>query len=190
MDTETPTGTRISRILGASRGLTRHEVLDRLTPVVYDELRRMAAAQLRQERPDHTFQPTALVHEAYIRLLGAEQGAWNDRRHFFRAAAQAMRRILIEHARKRRSLKRGGEPVRVSFDQLGPPSWDTPERILAVDDALLRLEEQDPQAAEVVQLRYFAGLSVAETAETLDISERTVAREWSFARAWLRKALR
>lgn len=190
MDTEPAAESTISRILRASDGLSRREVLDLLSPVVYDELRVLAAAQLRSERPDHTLQPTALVHEAYVRLLGGESTPWNDRSHFFRAAARAMRRILIDHARKRRSLKRGGEPVRVSFDQLEPPSWDDPEKLLALDSALLRLEERDPRAAEVVQLRYFAGMSVAETAETLDVSERTVKREWAFARAWLRKALR
>ena len=190
MDTETPTRTRIGRILDASDGLSRREVLERLAPVVYDELRVLAAAQLRWERPDHTLQPTALVNEAYVRLLGDERPPWTDRSHFFRAAARAMRRILTDHARKRRSLKRGGEPIRVSLDQIGPPSWDEPEKMLALDDALLRLEKRDPRAAEVVQLRYFAGMSVAETAEALDVSERTVKREWTVARAWLRNALR
>jgi len=190
MDTETPTRTRIGRILDASDGLSRHEVLERLAPVVYDELRVLAAAQLRWERPDHTLQPTALVNEAYVRLLGDKRPPWTDRSHFFRAAARAMRRILTDHARKRRSLKRGGEPIRVSFDKIGPQSWNEPEEMLALDDALLRLEERDPRAAEVVQLRYFAGLSVAQTAEALEISERTVKRDWTVARAWLRNALR
>ena len=101
-----------------------------------------------------------------------------------------MRQILIDHARRRRSLKRGGDPVRVSLDQVGPISWDAPEHLLALDEALLRLARQDPRAAEVVQLRYFAGMSVAQTAEALEVSERTVKREWTFARAWLRRALR
>lgn len=190
MEARTPTGTSITRILEASEGLSRREVLDRLAPVVYDELRVMAGAQLRTERPDHTLQPTALVNEAYLRLMGADHAPFNDRLHFFRAAAQAMRRILIEYARKRQSLKRGDDPIRVSLDQLGQASWDEPENILAVESALVRLEKQDPRAAEVVQLRYFAGLSVPETAQALEISERTVMREWGFARAWLRRVLR
>jgi len=190
MDTETPTRTRISEILEASRGLSRGEVLEHLTPIVYEELHLMAAARLRWERSDHTLQPTALVNEAYLRMIGSDRPAWNDRAHFFRAAAQAMRRILTDHARRRRSLKRGGEPIRVSVEQIGPASWDEPEKILALDDALLRLEKRDPRAAEVVQLRYFAGMSVAQTAEALGVSERTVKREWTVARAWLRNALR
>ena len=190
MHTDTPSRTRFTQILEASEGLSRHELLERLVPVVYDELRVLAAAQLRRERDDHTLQPTSLVNEAYIRLLGDEPPRWNDRPHFFRAAARAMRRILIEHARKRSRLKRGGAPVRVSLDRVGPPSWDEPEAVLALDEALRRLEDQDPRAAEVVQLRYFAGMSVAQAAEALDVSERTVKREWTFARAWLRDALR
>jgi len=190
MDAETPARTRISRILEAADGLSRREVLDRLAPIVYDQLREIAAGQLRRERPGHTLQPTALVHEAYARLQDDTRPPWIDRPHFFRAVARAMRRVLIEHARKRRSRKRGGEPIRVSLDQVGPSSWDEPEALLALDEALLRLEEKDPRAVEVVQLRYFAGLSVAETAEALEVSVRTVKREWSFARAWLRKALR
>lgn len=190
MHTDTPSRTRFTRILEASEGLSRRELLERLVPIVYDELRVLAAAQLRRERADHTLQPTSLVNEAYLRLLGDELPRWNDRPHFFRAAARAMRRILVDHARKRSSLKRGGAPIRVSLDQIGPPSWDEPETMLALHDALLRLEEQDPRAAEVVQLRYFAGMSVTQTAEALDVSERTVKREWTIARAWLRNALR
>jgi len=190
MEARTPARTRIGRVLEDAEGLSRREVLDRLAPIVYDELRLLAAAHLRKERPDHTLQPTALVHEAYARLMDDARPPWIDRPHFFRTAARAMRRVLIEHARKRRSLKRGGEPVRVSLDQVGPSSWDEPEILLALDEALLRLEKKDARAAEVVQLRYFAGLSVAETAEVLDVSVRTVKREWSFAQAWLRKALR
>lgn len=190
MQSETQPQSRIGRILEDADGLSRREVLDRIAPVVYDELRALAAVQLRDERTGHTLQPTALVHEAYVRLLGDDRPPWTNRLHFFRAAALAMRRVLIEHARKRQSLKRGGEAIRVSFDRLGPVTLDEPEKILALDDALVRLGEHDPRAAEVVQLRYFAGMTVAETAETLEISERTVKREWAFARAWLRKALR
>lgn len=190
MAIETPRHSRITRILDDAEGLSRREILDRLAPVVYDELRILAAAQLRRERDDHTLQPTALVNEAYVRLLGSDRPAWSDRSHFFRAAARAMRRILIEHARRRARVKRGGNPVRVSLDEVGPESWDEPETVLALDEALRRLEEQDARSSEVVQLRYFAGLSVAQTAEALGVSERTVKREWTFARAWLRNALR
>lgn len=190
MAIETPSRSRITRILDDAEGLSRREILDRLAPVVYDELRILAAAQLRRERDDHTLQPTALVNEAYVRLLGSDRPAWSDRSHFFRAAARAMRRILIEHARRRARVKRGGNPVRVSLDEVGPESWDEPETVLALDEALRRLEEQDARSSEVVQLRYFAGLSVAQTAEALGVSERTVKREWTFARAWLRNALR
>lgn len=186
----TPPRREVTRILEDAGGLTRGEVLQRLAPVVYDELRMLAAAQLGRERPGHTLQPTALVHEAYLRMVGGEHTPWEDRGHFFRAAARAMRRILIEHARSRGRKKRGGGRVRVPLEALGPPSWDDPDRMLALDEALRRLEGQDPRSAEVVQLRYFAGLSVRETAEALGTSERTVKREWAFARAWLRDALR
>lgn len=186
---ETPTGRRVTRILEGAAGLSRAQVLEQLAPVVYDELRTLAAAQLRRERPDHSLQPTALVHEAYLRMRGDDRVLWEDRRHFFRAAARAMRRILIEHARRRGRQKRGGGRVRVSANALAAPTWDDPDHLLALDEALRRLEGQDPRSAEVVQLRYFGGLSVRETAEALGMSERTVKREWAFARAWLRNAL-
>ena len=187
---DTPTRHTVTRILDGAEGLSRQQVFAQLAPVVYAELRMLAAAQLRGERSGHTLQPTALVSEAYMRLVGPDRPAWEDRGHFFRAAADAMRRILIDHARKRSSKKRGGGRVRVSLSGLGPTSWDEPERVLALHDALLRLEQQDPRSAEVVQLRYFGGLSVLETAEALGVSERTVNREWTFARVWLHDALR
>jgi len=189
----TPTSeaaSEVTRILRASADLGREEILSRLAPVVYDELRVIAAAQLRNERTDHSLQATALVNEAYLRLIEPARPSWEDRGHFFRAAAEAMRRILIDHARGRGRQKRGGGRVRVSLSRVGPRSWDEPERLLALDEALRRLEGQDPRAAEVVQLRYFGGLSVQETAEALGLSERTVKREWTFARAWLLDALR
>ena len=186
----TPTGGEVTRILAGLRGADRRTALERLLPVVYDELRTLAAAQLRRERRDHTLQPTALVNEAYMRLLGAERPSWDDRGHFFRAAAEAMRRILVEHARRRGRLKRGGDRVRVTLSGLGADDEPDAEEILALDDALRRLEEQDARTADVVRLRFFAGLSVEETARALDLSERTVKREWSFARAWLYAALR
>jgi RNA polymerase sigma factor (TIGR02999 family) len=182
-------GSDITRILTELRGAGRREALERLLPVVYGELRRLASAQMRHERADHTLQTTALVHEAYLRMLGAQNPPWNDRAHFFRAAAEAMRRILIEHARKHRRIKRGGDRVRVSLSDLKSGVPEDSDTILALDDALGRLEEQDPRAADVVRLRFFAGLSVEETAKALEVSERTVKREWSFARAWLFDAL-
>jgi RNA polymerase sigma factor (TIGR02999 family) len=178
-----------TRILADVRSADREEALNRLFPVVYAELRAVARAHLRYERSDHTLQATALVHEAYMRLLGGAYPAWNDRQHFFRAAAEAMRRILVEHARRRARVKRGGNPVRVSLGDVdSAPQYD-PEEILALDDAIRRLEDQDPTLADVVRLRFFAGLSVEETARMLDVSERTVKREWAFARAWLYEAL-
>jgi RNA polymerase sigma factor (TIGR02999 family) len=176
--------------------------LDRLVPVVYDELRAIARAQLRNERPDHSLQATALVHEAYLRLAREKGVNWDgtDQRLFFHAAAEAMRRILIEHARKRGRVKRGGDPVRVGLDVLDAPGgWDIPgvdlareddlDQLVALDDAFRRLEKEDPRAADVVRLRFYAGLSVEETAKALGLSERTVKREWTFARAWLYAAL-
>ncbi len=149
----------------------------------------MARAQLRHERPDHSLQATALVHEAYLRLAGRGDPQWNDKAHFFHAAAEAMRRILIEHARSRARVKRGGGQKRVSLSGIDLAAEQDPEEVLALDDAIRRLEQQDPSVAEVVRLRFFAGLSVEETAQALGISERTVKREWAFARAWLFHAL-
>lgn len=179
----------ISRILADLRGAERDEALNQLFPAVYAELRAAAQAQLRYERSDHTLQATALVHEAYLRLLGGAYPAWNDRQHFFRAAAEAMRRILVEHARRRARVKRGGNPIRVSLTDVDSVIQHDPAEILALDSAIRRLEEQDPTAADIVRLRFFTGLSVEETAGILDLSERTVKREWAFARAWLYDAL-
>jgi RNA polymerase sigma factor (TIGR02999 family) len=179
----------ITRILSSVEDLDRDEALDRLLPIVYDELRMIAAARLRAERSGHTLQTTALVHEAYIRLVGSERPVWKNRAHFFHAAAEAMRRILVDHARRRTRSKRGGNRVRVELDEAHLTGWPDPDELLAVDEAVRRLEEVDDRAADVVHLRYFAGLSVEETAQALDLSERTVMREWAYARAWLRDAL-
>ncbi|MGH9383726.1 MAG: ECF-type sigma factor [Vicinamibacterales bacterium] len=179
----------VTRILAELHGANRGETLDRLVPLVYAELRVIARAHLRRERSDHTLAATALVHETYLRLLGGSSPTWNDRRHFFCAAAEAMRRILVEHARKRARVKRGVNPVRVTLSSISLGTDQDPAAILALNDAIRRLEEQDPSAAEVVRLRFFAGLSVEETAKALDLSERTVKREWAFARAWLHDAL-
>ncbi|MDX1393477.1 MAG: ECF-type sigma factor [Gemmatimonadota bacterium] len=180
----------ITRILAGVRDLDRREAMERLVPLLYDELRALARAHLARERSDHTLQATALVHEAYMRLLGASHPPWNDRRHFFRAAAEAMRRILIEHARRRGRQKRGGDQVRVELRDGHLTDETDLDQLLALDDAIRRLDEQDPRAADVVRLRYFAGLSIADTARALDLSERTVKRDWTLARAWLYKALR
>jgi RNA polymerase sigma factor (TIGR02999 family) len=179
----------VTRILSGKDRLSREEALEQLLPVVYDELRALAGARLRHERSDHSLQATALVHEAYIRLVGWEQQSWIDRAHFYRAAAEAMRRILIDHARGRARGKRGGGRVRVDLEDANLATWDDPDDVLALDEALHRLMEQDPRAAEIVQLRFFAGLSVEETAKALELSIRTVHREWKFARTWLFRAL-
>ena len=163
----------------------REAAADELFPIVYDELRKMARFRMAREKPGQTLQTTALVHEAYLRLIGGEETSWTNRAHFFRAAAEAMRRILIERARAKKRLKRGGEGQRVSFDEnlaaIEPPA----EEILALDEALARLERQDPTMAQIVKLRYFAGLTVEETANALEVSPRSVNRLWTAARAWL-----
>ena len=183
----------ITGVLREMRGASREEILERLVPLLYKDLNALARAQLRNERPGHTLQTADLVHETYLRIAGPGAGDWYGRRHFFSAAAEAMRRILIEHARRRLAMKRGGEQRRVSLsdvNEVSIASEENPEDLLALDDAIRRLDEQDPRAAEIVRLRFFAGLSVEETANALEISERTVKREWAVARAWLFDALR
>jgi RNA polymerase sigma factor (TIGR02999 family) len=179
----------ITRILSKADEMDRDQALERLLPVVYDELREIAGAHLRGERQGHTLQATALVHEAYLRLGGGEHPAWDSRAHFFHAAGEAMRRILVEYARSRGRKKRGGGRIQVELDEAHLADWPAPDEILAVDEAVRRLEEQDGRAAQVVRLRYFAGLEVKETAQAMDLSERTVMREWAYAKAWLRDAL-
>jgi RNA polymerase sigma factor (TIGR02999 family) len=162
-----------------------------LLPLVYDQLRSIARRQMAQERAGHTLQPTALVHEAFLRLTGDRTVAWAGRAQFFHAAAEAMRRILVEHARARTRLKRGGpEPrKRIPLSLLELAADHDPAEILALDDAVRRLETQSPDLAAVVRLRFFAGLSVEETAQALGISPRSVKRDWSYARAWLFRVL-
>lgn len=161
----------------------------RLLPLVYDELRKLAAAQLANEQPGQTLQPTALVHEAYLRLMGgANPEHWNSRGHFFTAAAVAIRRVLIDNARRKKSQKRGGDFVRHDlneFSVLPEPAED----LLALDEALVKFAEVHPKEAELVQLLYFAGLTLPEAACTLEISPRSAGRLWSFARAWLRREI-
>ncbi len=159
--------------------------LGRMIPLVYKELRRLAGHYLRDERIGHTLQPTALVHEAYLRLVGQDRTDWQNRAQFMGVAAQLMRRILVDYARERSAAKR--TPGALDLD-LGP-SREKTEELLAVDEAVERLTELDPQQARVVEMRYFAGLSVEETAEALGISPRTVKRDWAMAKAWLRTEL-
>jgi RNA polymerase sigma factor (TIGR02999 family) len=170
--------------------LGNKDALGKLLPLVYGELRRLAGHYLRAERIGHTLQPTALVHEAYLRLVGQDRAGWQNRAQFMGIAAQLMRRILVDYARRRGADKRGGIPVKVDLDGLdfGTDARQL-EEILAVDEALGRLSELDPQQGRVVELRYFGGLTVEEVAEALEISTRTVKRDWAMAMAWLRGEL-
>ena len=164
--------------------------LDELTPLVYAELRKLAAAYLRRERPDHTLQATALVNEAYLRLVGQKHGRWQGRKHFYGIAARLMRQVLVEHARKHRAEKRGGGRVAVTLGHADEVSGTPEVDILAVHEALERLAAFDAQQARIVELRFFGGLSIDEAAEALGVGHATVEREWGLARAWLRKELR
>jgi RNA polymerase sigma-70 factor, ECF subfamily len=161
------------------------DVMGELLPLVYDELRRLAAGYLRRERPGHTLQPTALVHEAYLRMVDQSQVRWQNRAHFLGVAAQMMRRILVDHARGQRAEKRGGEVQKLSLDENIDVSGERASDLVALDEALERLAEFDPQKARVVELRFFGGLSVEETAEVLGVSAPTVKRQWRMAKAWL-----
>ena len=162
------------------------QAAEQLLPLVYDELRKLAAQKLAQERPGQTLQATALVHEAYIRLVDVENAEhWNSRGHFFAAAAEAMRRILVENARRKKRHKRGGGLVREKLDPSNIAAPEVSDDLLALDDALNRLAATDERAAKLIQLRYFAGLSIDQAAEILGISPRTADRLWAYARAWL-----
>ncbi len=175
---------RITELLGAwSDG--DGEAYASLMPLVYAELHRRAARFLRQERSDHTLQPTALVHEAYLRMLGQREMRLQDRAHFFALAARMMRRVLLDHARKRGTEKRGGRVVEISLEEAPEPSAEPGVDVLVLDDALTRLAAFDPQGASVVELRFFGGLSIEETAAVLGSSAATVTRRWRAARAWL-----
>jgi RNA polymerase sigma factor (TIGR02999 family) len=156
---------------------------------VYNELRRLAGYYMRNERPDHTLQPTALVHEAYLRLIDQRELPGESRAHFFGVAANVMRRILIDHARAHRADKRGGRDVKVPLDDASAMAVDDPQSLLDIDRALERLAALDPRQARVVELRFFGGLSVEETAEILGVVPRTVDRDWRIARGWLRRQL-
>jgi RNA polymerase sigma factor (TIGR02999 family) len=166
------------------------EALDQLIPLVYAELRQLARSYLRRERPDHTLQATALVHEAYLRLIEQHSVTWQNRAHFFGIAAQMMRRILVNHALARKAGKRGGLAEKLSLDEVVEPGSERDVDLIFLDEALKELEALSPQQGRIVELRYFGGLSIEETAEVLNVSPATIKREWSTARLWLRRRMR
>jgi RNA polymerase sigma factor (TIGR02999 family) len=166
-------------------GEGRQEALDQLLPRIYDELRKLAGSYLRRERRDHTLQPTALVHEAFLKLVDQRAVQWQNRAHFFGIAAQAMRRILVDHARAHGADKRGAGERKVSLDVVDVPGAMPSVDVLALDEALTRLAARDPQQSQVVELRFFGGLTMEETAEVMGTSPATVGREWTMAKAWL-----
>jgi RNA polymerase sigma-70 factor, ECF subfamily len=165
------------------------EALDKLVPLVYDELRRIASRYMAKERRGHTLQTTALVNEAYVRLIDQKSVQWQNRAHFFAIASQLMRRIVVDHARNHARAKRGGGVQKVSLDEAAVVSREVASDLIALDEALTRLAAIDPRRSQVVELRFFGGLSVDETAEVLKISTVTVMRDWSMAKAWLKRAV-
>lgn len=167
------------------------DALEELMPLVYDELHKQAARYLRRERVDHTLQTTALIHEAFLKLVGQRDADWESRNHFFAIAAQAMRRILIDHARAKHQEKRGGPELTLALEDVEIPSGETEQNVdlLALDEALRRLSKIDEQQVRIVELRYFGGLSLEETAAALGVSRATVVRDWSVAKTWLRREL-
>jgi RNA polymerase sigma factor (TIGR02999 family) len=179
----------VTRILAVLEQGNR-QAADELLPLVYEELRKLAAGKMANEPPGQTLQPTALVHEAWLRLVGDGSPHWEGRRHFFGAAAEAMRRILIDRARSKARIRHGGQMQRVELDHVTVAVEDTDETVLAVNEALNKLAAQDRLKAEVVKLRYFTGLNHEEVARVLGVSEPTVRRHWAFARAWLHAELK
>ena len=176
----------VTRILAAiEQGDVR--AVDELFPLVYQELRQLAAQRMSQEQPGQTLQATALVHEAYLRLVGGEEQRWSSSRHFFSAAAEAMRRILIENARRKKQIRHGGGRKRVDFDAADVAGEMPSDELIALDEALERLSVEDKVAAELIKLRFFAGLTMEQAAEVLGIARRTADRNWAYARAWLYK---
>ena len=180
-----PDATRMVNALAAGD----QHVAEELMPLVYDEFRELAADYLRQETRAHTLQPTALVHEAYLRLIDQTRVNWQGRTHFFAVGAQAMRRVLVDHARARNRAKRGGGWQRITLDDQLQLSPGRDADLLAVDEAIDKLAQLDPRQARIVELRFFAGLTVEEVAEVLGVSKRTVENEWTIIRAWLRREL-
>ena len=185
---ETSTG-EVTRLL-QDWSIGNREALDRLLPLVYDELRRLAHSYLTRERPDHTLQTTALVHEAWLKLIDQRSVNWQNRAQFFAISAQAMRRILLDNARRHTAAKRGSGGQKVSLDEVATLSRDTAnESLIALDEALQKLATIDPDQSRIVELRYFGGLTIEETAEVLQTSPSSVQREWTIARAWLYNAI-
>jgi RNA polymerase sigma-70 factor, ECF subfamily len=186
----TPSSTRqeVTQLLGEWSG-GNEAALEKLLPLVQPELHRLAHHYMSQERAGHTLQTTAILNEAYLRLIENTQPPWRNRTHFVAAAAQLMRRIMVDHARERHSLKRGGSALRVTLDEAAWVTETRSEELLALDEALEELAAQDPRESQIVELRYFGGLTVEETAEFLKLSSRTVEREWTMAKAWLYRAL-
>ncbi len=181
--------TDVTRILSAIERGDPH-VAGQLLPLVYEELRKLAAQRMAQEKPGQTLQATALVHEAYLRLVDVDKAQhWNSRGHFFAAAAEAMRRILVDNARRKQSKKRGGDRVRLDLDHVAAASSERSDDVLDIDAALVGLANADPQAAELVKLRYFAGLSIPQAAAALGLSPRSADFLWAYARAWLLRSL-
>ena len=179
----------VTQILEAvSRGESK--AASELLLLVYEELRRLATAKMASEAPGQTLQPTALVHDAWLRLTGDDQRKWNDRTHFFAAAAEAMRRILVDNARRKRTARHGGGQQRVELPEIASAVMETDDKVLAVNEALEKFAVLDPQKAELVKLRYFVGMTIPEIAEALEISPRSADRHWHFARAWLKGAIR
>lgn len=179
----------VTRLLDAvERG--EPQAAEELLPLVYEELRRLATAKMAQERPGQTLQPTALVHEAWLRLVADEGVRFEGRGHFFAAAAEAMRRILIDRARQKLALKRGARAERVDLEDLDVAAAADDDTLLAMDEAMAKLAQEDPDSAAFIKLRFFAGLTNAEAAQALGIPERTARRHWSFARAWLYREIR
>lgn len=178
----------ITALLGQWQG-GKEGALDQLTPLVYKELRRLAQSYLNRERPGHTLQGTALVHEAYLRLVDQSQVQWRDRKHFFALSAELIRRILVDHARSKMAEKRGGDQVKLSLGEgIEAPAVGDVD-LIALDDALQLLARTDPQQSRIVELRYFAGLKIEETAEVLNISPATVKRDWVVAKAFLKREM-
>jgi RNA polymerase sigma factor (TIGR02999 family) len=177
--------TQVLQAIGRGDGRASDELL----PLVYDELRRLAAARMAQEAAGQTLQPTALVHEAWLRMVKDGERNWQNRAHFFGAAAEAMRRILIENARRKSRLKRGGDQARIDIEQLELAATTPDDKVLLIDDALERLQTEDPEKARIVVLKFFGGLTNQEVAENLGVTERTIERQWAFAKAWLFRSI-
>lgn len=185
----TNTLNEVTKILNTAAP-SQKDATNELLALVYGELRRLAAAKMASEAPGQTLQPTALVHEAWLRLTSDENRKWNDRTHFFAAAAEAMRRILVDNARRKLAARHGGGQQRVEMADLAVVTLETDDKVLAVNEALEKLAALDPQKAELVKLRYFVGMTLEQAAEALGISERSAKRYWAFARAWLHEEIK